>query len=92
MYKKQKNFVHCLLMVGVSILDYLCPSPSVNLDSNETRVEIYNDRGAQVAKYPHANQHYTKQKVLLFVFHLQLVNVFSCYFYHSIIKYFIIVY
>lgn len=53
---KQKN-LHCLMLFGVWILDYLCYSPIVNLNLGLTRVQHYGVIGAQVVKDPHANQH-----------------------------------
>lgn len=66
MYNRQKNLVLYLLMVGVCVLDYLFPSPLIKLDSDQTQVETYNERGAQLVKGPKANQHKTEQKVILF--------------------------
>lgn len=68
MYNKQKKLFLCLLMVIVWVLDYLCPSNILKLDSSQTLFEIYNGRGAQVIKDPHANQHKTEQKVLFYSF------------------------
>lgn len=53
MYSKQKT----LLPSPVLIIDYLCPTPIVNINSGLTRVQVYNAREAQVKKDPHFNHH-----------------------------------
>lgn len=50
---KQKKLLLCLILVGLWILDYLCPAPIIQLDSSYIRGELYNERGAQVVKDPH---------------------------------------
>lgn len=66
--QQKKNLLLCLLMVLVWVLDYLCLSNILKLDSSQTRFEIYNGRRAQVVKDPQANQHKTEQKVLFYRF------------------------
>lgn len=43
--QRKKNLLLSLLVVGVGLLDYLCRSHIVKLDSIHTRVEFYNRRG-----------------------------------------------
>lgn len=46
-----------LILVAVWILDNLCSSHIVQLESSHTRVEISNRRGTNVAKDAQSNQH-----------------------------------
>lgn len=57
MYKKQKNLLIRLMLVGVSILHYMCPSSIYNLNLDLTTVKFYNVKGSwPVVKNPHYNQ------------------------------------
>lgn len=45
------------MLVGVSILHYMCPSSIYNLNFDLTTVKFYNVKGSQpVVKNPHYNQ------------------------------------
>lgn len=52
MYNEQENSLLRLILVALWILDY--PSHIVRLDFSQTRVDIYNWRGAQLVKNPRA--------------------------------------
>lgn len=56
----------CIMVVGVGILDYLCPSFIVKFDLAQTRVELTE---GGVEKGARANHHLTELevKILLFV-------------------------
>lgn len=57
MYNKQNNLLKCLMLVGVSILHYMCPSNIYNLNLDLTTVKFYNVKGSRpVVKSPHYNQ------------------------------------
>lgn len=45
------------MLVGVCIMDFLCPTLIVNLNSNLTGVQPYNEGDAQVVDEPYAKHH-----------------------------------
>lgn len=51
-----KNNNLCLKLVGLRMVDYLCPYTVVNLNYVLIRVQLYNVRKALVVKDPHAIQ------------------------------------
>lgn len=53
----KQNILLCLMVVGVWIIKYLCPSTIVKLDSGHIPVELSNGRWVQVVKDPRANYH-----------------------------------
>lgn len=42
------NLQICIFMVVMWLLDYLCPSHNVKLNSGQTHVELINGRGTHV--------------------------------------------
>lgn len=68
---KQKNLLLCLMMVGVWIIHYLCPSSTRKLNSGLSEVQLYNEQGVQVVKGLLANHHQTEQKILLLAVYLK---------------------
>lgn len=45
MYDKQNNLLLCIKLVDMWVLDYLCPSSIVNLNSGLTRIQLFKGRG-----------------------------------------------
>lgn len=62
LYNKQKNSLICLMLIGVWILEHMCPPTIYSLDLCLTRVLFCNVRGAQVVKDLHYNHQQTEQK------------------------------
>lgn len=56
MYNKNNNLRLCLMLVGVWMVDYMCPYTVVNLNYVLIRVQLYNARKARVVKDPHVIQ------------------------------------
>lgn len=53
----KQNILLCLIVVGVWIINYLCPPRILKLDSGHIRVELSNGRGVQAVKDPRTNYH-----------------------------------